>query len=81
VTTMHDRNPDKHEYEIERGSSSGGHMVFAGNQQETAVHMAQEALAANLTEDCFRVYHTYPSPGPMRLYIGIIKRDGLHRFV
>lgn len=78
----HERNPAKHEYEIERGSTHTGGMVFVGNTEKTAVHRANEVLAEHLEESCVRLYHTYPSPGPMRRYVGIVKRDGvLHRAV
>lgn len=80
--TAHVRNSSKHEYEIQRGSSQTGGMVFVGNREVTAVHRANEVLAEHLEEDCVRLYHNYPSPGPMRRYVGIIKRDGvLHRAV
>jgi hypothetical protein len=77
--TVHERNKDKHEYEIQRGSSQTGGMVFAGNREDTAVRLAVEALDVN-QENHFRLYHTYPSPGPVRRYVGTITRDGvLHR--
>lgn len=72
----HVRNTEKHEYEIQRGSSHSGGMVFVGNTESTAIHNAVEALGEHLDEDCFRLYHTYPSPGPVRRYVGIVKRDG-----
>lgn len=79
MTKLHERNPLKHEYEIQM---DGGPIVFAGNREDTAVHKANEALADHLEADYVRLYHTYPSPGPMRRYVGIIKRDGkLHRMV
>jgi hypothetical protein len=76
--TEHRRNTQKHEYEIQ-ASQTGG-MVFVGNRESTAVHQANEVLAEHLEFDSVRLYHTYPSPGPVRRYVGIIKRDGkLHR--
>lgn len=81
MATRHKRNAAKHEYEIEMavGERCGG-MVFAGNRESTAVQRANEVLAEHLEATCVRLYHSYPSPGPMRRYVGIVKRDGLlHR--
>lgn len=73
----HKRNTTKHEFEIEVENRG---MIFAGNRESTAINNAQEALAEHLEIDCVRMYHTYPSPGPVRRYVGIVKRDGrLHR--
>jgi hypothetical protein len=75
----HTRNPARHEYEIERGSVTGNAMVFAGNREENAIKLAVEALRVN-GEKHFRLYHTHPSPGPVRRYVGMITPDGvLHR--
>jgi hypothetical protein len=54
-------------------------MVFAGNREENAIKLAVEALKVN-GEKHFRLYHTHPSPGPVRRYVGVITPDGvLHR--
>ena len=75
----HRRNPAKHEYEIEPGSSRTAPMVFVGNTEKTAIRRATESLTEGLLEgeEHVRLYHSHPSPGPMRRYVGIIKPDGV----
>lgn len=75
----HKRNPAKHEYEVQRGSSQVATMTFVGNTEKTAIARAAEALQHGLyaDEDHVRLYHTHPSPGPVRRYVGVIKRDGV----
>jgi hypothetical protein len=79
TSTRHTRNITKHEYEIQRGSSHLGAHIFVGNVEKTAVAAATALLQTNPDQDHFRLYHTYPSPGPLRRYVGVIKADGLHR--
>jgi hypothetical protein len=79
---FHERNPAKHEYEVQKGSDDAGRygMVFAGNREATAVRRAVEILGKFAAEDHLKLYHTYPSPGPQRRYVGRVTRDGkLHR--
>ena len=79
---FHVRNTAKHEYEVQRGSDDACRygLVFAGNREETALKRAVEIMGRYITEDHLKLYHTYPSPGPVRRYVGRITRDGtLHR--
>lgn len=77
------RNPKRHEYEVQAGSSQGGAMVFAGYIESTAVRTASELLRvgtwAERGEEYVRLYHTYPSPGPVRRFVGWIHSDGTLR--
>jgi hypothetical protein len=83
----HERNPAKHEFEVQSGSSHASAMLFVGNREGTAVRKAAELLADREQADQYglagethvRLYHTYPSPGPVRRYVGVIKRDGVLR--
>jgi hypothetical protein len=77
MSNYHERNTEKHEYEVQLPS---GVMVFAGNVEKTAIAKAVETLSKKLEANGLRLYHTYPSPGPVRRYVGVVKRDGiLHR--
>jgi hypothetical protein len=70
---LHERNTKRHEYEVQMGT---GPMVFVGHRETAAIHYAIEALGCHLEQSHVRLYHTYPSPGPVRRYVGIVKRDG-----
>jgi hypothetical protein len=73
-------NPAKHEYEVQRGSSHVSPMIFVGARESIAVRKAAELLAKDWPgEDHVRLYHSYPSPGPLRRYVGVIKDGVLHR--
>jgi hypothetical protein len=72
VTDYHQRNPAKHEYEIEH---AGAH-IFVGNRERTAVRKGAELLSGRRGDDHVRLYHTYPSPGPVRRYVGLVTADG-----
>jgi hypothetical protein len=72
------RNPDKHEYEVQAGSSHTSVMVFVGNTEKTAIKRGSD-LAAEHGEEQVRLYHTHPSPGPVRRYVGVIRGGVLHR--
>jgi hypothetical protein len=76
----HRRNPVKHEYEVAR--PTGVAHIFVGNRERTAIINAVNLLTDSgwAGERYLRLYHTYPSPGPMRRYVGRITADGtLHR--
>jgi hypothetical protein len=82
MTAPHTRNPEKHEFEVQRGSSQETPMMFVGNVESTAVKKAAAMLAKGgefAGEKHVRLYHTYPSPGPQRRYVGIIRPDGMLR--
>ena len=82
MATYHRRNPAKHEYEVQGGSSHLGPFAFVGNRENTAVKTAIEWMTeAWPDEDHVRLYHTHPSPGPVRRYVGVVKADGLHRAI
>jgi hypothetical protein len=71
----HERNDTKHEYEID----SGGPMIYAGMTERMAIHKAIERARLMCVEQV-RIYHTYPSPGPVRRYVGWVGPDGImHR--
>jgi len=72
----HMRNPGKHEYEVVR--PQGIAHVFVGNREETAISQAVELMKEGhwAGEEYLRLYHTYPSPGPMRRFVGRVFPDG-----
>lgn len=79
---FHIPNTTRHEYEVQRGSDDACRfgMVFAGNAEATALRRAKEILDEFTDEDHLKLYHSYPSPGPQRRYVGRVDRDGiLHR--
>jgi hypothetical protein len=73
----HERNRAKHEYEIQRGSSHLAPMIYAATTERSAIASALTYFEAHSDEDHVRLYHTYPSPGPQRRYVGVIKPDGV----
>ena len=75
MSEHHDRNSAKHEYEVERGTM-GTVMVFVGNREQTAIAGAVAILSGHPDEKSVRLYHSYPSPGPLRRYVGTVDRDG-----
>lgn len=83
MSKFHTRNPAKHEYELQRVQQdelADAHgMMFVGNREATAIARAV-AILAKYDEEYLKLYHSYPSPGPARRYVGRITRDGkLHR--
>ena len=77
MSEHHNRNSAKHEYEIQQPNLR---MVFVGNVEKTAIANAVEYLAERPGANPIRLYHSYPSPGPLRRYVGVIDHDGtLHR--
>ena len=83
TTKWRERNPYKHEYEVQRGSTHLAAHVFVGNLERSAVGNAMHMMSEGQPfdgESHVRLYHTYPSPGPVRRYVGRITADGkLHR--
>lgn len=72
-----ERNPAKHEYEVELGS--GSWMIYTGTIEKTAIEQARQILREYPDERYVKVYHSYPSPGPQRRYVGTVARDGVLR--
>lgn len=67
------RNPSKHEYEALVGE--GAFFFFVGHREATAVTNAAEVARDNGAERV-RLYHSHPSPGPMRRFMGTVTADG-----
>ena len=74
---VHGRNCAAHEFEADF-EEAGGPMIFVGNRESAAVGRTAELLVER-GEDQSRLYHTYPSPGPVRRYVGTVSVDGTLR--
>ena len=81
----HIRNTTRDEYEAQAGSSHELMMIFVGNTERAAVRRAAHLLTNDESwvgrgETHCRLYHTHPSPGPVRRYVGTVTPQGeLHR--
>lgn len=74
---MRGRNCAKHEFEADF-DETGGPLFFVGNRETTAVGKVAELLV-EYGKDRARLYHTYPSPGPVRRYVGTVDANGALR--
>ena len=76
---MHGRNCAAHEFEADF-EEAGGPLLFVGNRESAAVGRTAELLV-EYGKSQARLYHTYPSPGPTRRYVGTVGADGALRRV
>jgi|HubBroStandDraft_3_1064219.scaffolds.fasta_scaffold387755_2 hypothetical protein len=79
TTKWRDRNPQKHEYEVQRGSTHLASLVFVGNLERTAVRTAAHMLRVGQPfegETHVRLYHTHQPTGSVRRYVGKVTADG-----
>ena len=76
---MHGRNCAAHEFEADF-EEAGGPLLFVGNRESAAVGRTAELLV-EYGKSQARLYHTYPSPGPTRRYVGTVGADGALRSV
>jgi hypothetical protein len=78
------RSPKRNVYELQGGSYASPH-IHVGATERSACDKARELLTGDEIPlwsglELVRLYHTHPSPGPVRRYVGTIGRDGvLHR--
>jgi hypothetical protein len=80
TTKWRSRDPNKHEYEVQRGSTHLANHIFVGNLERAAVKTAAFLLSAGQpfeNETHVRLYHTHPSPGPVRRLVGKVTSDGV----
>jgi hypothetical protein len=86
MTTMLSYHPDravdtdKHLYELSPdenpvGWMLGGRSKRENHGREAAITRAASFLAENPEVGFLRLYHTYPSPGPVRRFVGRITRE------
>ena len=77
MSDFHTPNSERHEYEVEFANQ--GRMYFVGNLEKTAVAKAVDLMNRN-GYTLANLYHSYPSPGPSRRYVGRIDLTGkVHR--
>ena len=74
---VHGRNCAAHGFEADF-EEAGGPMIFVGNRESAAVGRTAELLMEYGTDQA-RLYHTYPSPGPVRRYVGTVGVAGTLR--
>lgn len=67
------RDTARHEYEVE--FVYPGPMYFVGYAEKTALRKAAELIRGRGARKA-RLYHTYPSPGPVRRYVGTVTETG-----
>jgi hypothetical protein len=76
---------DRHLYEVvyllEDGTEMYGGFYEVGTfvsekaGEGYALSDAKQMMGDDAAVDAVRIYHTHPSPGPTRRYVGIVRRD------
>ena len=74
------RHIDRHEWEALVGD--GANFFVVSRKAATTNRVPKEVLAsahevARDHEETVRLYHTYPSPGPTRRYVGKVTPEGV----
>lgn len=87
-TYYDEQSRTKHGYELQGYREAGretsfiivGRYVSEDSGEKAALRLAVKLMAEDDTILKMRVYHTHPSPGPVRRFLAVVDRDGVFRY-